>query len=240
MENSGEFSDFDWFLHNIDDLYAPSGSAIASLTTDSAVPDWIDFDSFVQNPTGTDDDPFNFSFPSQSCASYLGDPSNAAFDNIETQSGKITEYPEQLPEPADNAVARATAKSKKNDSPLDLPGCSSFSIARSDSTKPKRAKFPQQRRKEVAEVRGLGACLRCRYLKVSVSDSVYLSHRPHCRRLTCKCSNARPCRSCMQVQTSCSQREPRYKWMRCLPFSLKDVDLYSMCESIPMTINKQC
>ena len=50
----------------------------------------------------------------------------------------------------------------------NLPGYSVFDFAPVEGSKRKRSKFNERRREEVAHVREKGACLRCRYLKVSV------------------------------------------------------------------------
>ena len=50
--------------------------------------------------------------------------------------------------------------------PPSIPGCSILSLA--TSKKPKRSRFGQQRRREVAAQRKVGACLRCQATKVSV------------------------------------------------------------------------
>lgn len=67
---------------------------------------------------------------------------------------------------------RKAPKRKRTQIPPATSGFTTFSIADSSSQKPKRAKFPEERRKEVAELRQRGACLRCKILKITVSHDL--------------------------------------------------------------------
>lgn len=66
-----------------------------------------------------------------------------------------------------------TQRNCKRRKPLDaIPGCSTMEYAEPQGPKLKRSKFQPERKKEVAKVRIIGACLRCRQLKISVNPSV--------------------------------------------------------------------
>lgn len=61
-------------------------------------------------------------------------------------------------------------KRKRRVAPQTIPGCLTLSLADTTSRKPKRAKFESKRKDEVANVRKVGACFRCKQLKISVSN----------------------------------------------------------------------
>lgn len=61
------------------------------------------------------------------------------------------------------------AKEKAAGSSHAFPGCSTISPADGRPSKRQRKHFDPERRKDVAETRKKGACLRCRVLKTSVS-----------------------------------------------------------------------
>ena len=63
-----------------------------------------------------------------------------------------------------------TQRKRKRRKALDaIPGCSTMESAEAQGPKLKRSKFQPERKKEVAKIRIIGACLRCRQLKISVS-----------------------------------------------------------------------
>ena len=65
-----------------------------------------------------------------------------------------------------------TQRKRKRRKPLDnIPGCSTMEFAEAPGPKLKRSKFQPERKKEVAKIRLIGACLRCRQLKISVGRS---------------------------------------------------------------------
>jgi hypothetical protein len=55
-----------------------------------------------------------------------------------------------------------------------IPGCSTLSLSSTATPKSKRAKFEPKRKNEVANVRKVGACFRCRQLKISVSEPFHV------------------------------------------------------------------
>lgn len=59
-------------------------------------------------------------------------------------------------------------KSRKPDSSVDIPGCSVLGISTEGPSQSRRSRFGPEKRQKVASVRGAGACLRCRVLKISV------------------------------------------------------------------------
>ena len=69
-----------------------------------------------------------------------------------------------------------TQRKRKRRKPLDaIPGCSTMESAEAQGPKIKRSKFQPERKKEVAKVRIVGACLRCRQLRISVNPLVLYS-----------------------------------------------------------------
>lgn len=69
-----------------------------------------------------------------------------------------------------------TQRKRKRRKLLDaIPGCSTMESAEAQGPKSKRSKFQPERKKEVAKIRTIGACLRCRQLKISVSHQVLCS-----------------------------------------------------------------
>ena len=60
-------------------------------------------------------------------------------------------------------------KSKGHKSPDTIPGCLTIRSTEAEGPKKKRSKFPLGRKEEVAKIRIIGACLRCKQLKISVS-----------------------------------------------------------------------
>ena len=52
-----------------------------------------------------------------------------------------------------------------------IPGCSTFSLKHRAMIGSRRSHFSLARRQEVAKVRLLGACLRCRSMKIAVSST---------------------------------------------------------------------
>lgn len=67
---------------------------------------------------------------------------------------------------------------KKRPTRAKIPGCSVLSLPDRTSAKPKRAKFDRRRRREVARVRHIGACLRCKAMRISVGRPC-MSERCH-------------------------------------------------------------
>ena len=60
-------------------------------------------------------------------------------------------------------------KRKRRTSPDAIPGCLTIKPIEAQGPKLKRSKFQPERKDEVAKIRRIGACLRCRHLKISVS-----------------------------------------------------------------------
>ena len=60
-------------------------------------------------------------------------------------------------------------KRKSRTPPDAIPGCLTIQPTEAQGPKTKRSKFQLERKKEVAKIRRIGACLRCRQLKISVS-----------------------------------------------------------------------
>lgn len=91
------------------------------------------------------------------------------FDALPAGTDRVTKQAQDNPTLPDSTLLQRVVKRRRGDPPPGIPGYSSFSVATSHSPKPKRVRFQPERRKEVADVREKGACLRCRYLKIPVS-----------------------------------------------------------------------
>lgn len=89
-----------------------------------------------------------------------------------------------------------------------FPGYMTFSLANPMPIRPKRSKFNAHRRQEVAQIRRLGACLRCRGLKIS-------------------CSQGTPCLRCKRSNVLCYRKEQKLRAIDPVPFSFEAVDIYS-------------
>ena len=46
-----------------------------------------------------------------------------------------------------------------------------------------------------------------------------------------QCSGEMPCKACARDPNTCRAREPKYQWMHCMPFSLKEIDIFALCKS---------
>ncbi len=64
---------------------------------------------------------------------------------------------------------------KRHKSSEAIPGCLTITSTEAQGSRSKRSKFQPERRGEVAKIRKIGACLRCRQLKISVSHLVLYS-----------------------------------------------------------------
>ena len=119
----------------------------------------------------------------------------------------------------------AESNDKNTDRLQRFPGLSTFSTGFLEKPKRKRAKFDTQSREKVAKIRKIGACLRCRVLKIPVKSPTLLCtlQLSFCEQ----CSGSRPCNSCTHHSISCHAREPKHMWMDCVPYWLKDCDIYS-------------
>lgn len=104
-----------------------------------------------------------------------------------------------------------------------IPGSISRLQVPESTPRPKRTRFEDKRREQVAEVRHKGACLKCRLDKIT-------------------CSNSRPCDSCNRSHVPGYARVSKRHWMHCVPFSFKHVDIYTMCELqiFPSLLTGQC
>ena len=74
-----------------------------------------------------------------------------------------------------NPLTQTQPKRKRRKLLDATPGCSTMQSAEAQGPKSKRSKFQPERKKEVAKIRTIGACLRCRQLKISVSYLVLCS-----------------------------------------------------------------
>lgn len=60
-------------------------------------------------------------------------------------------------------------KCKRSGRSPTIPGCSILSLAKPANQKRKRSRFSDEGRQKVANIRATGACMLCKYLKISVS-----------------------------------------------------------------------
>ena len=133
-------------------------------------------------------------------------------------SSLMQHHPQQRPLPKPRSIARG------------LPGTFTFRIASDVEPKPKRAKFEPERRMEVANIRKRGACLRCRIMKLPVCFFVLAWHASKKSDDFGQCSGEVPCKACSRGPNTCRAREPKYRWMHCVPFSLKEIDIFAQCK----------
>ena len=110
-----------------------------------------------------------------------------------------------------------------------LPGTSTLHGACGSRPNPRRSRFDDNRRREVAIIRKRGACFRCRLMKIAVSLAARETKFAY-KANALQCSGDVPCRACSQIQRFCQNREPKYKWMHCVAYSLKDLDVYALGE----------
>ena len=112
----------------------------------------------------------------------------------------------------------------------DPPTCS-------QAPKQKRSKFGPIRRKEVAYTRKKGACIKCHLGKIQVppTDSdLQSTTRSHGNM---QCSGEYPCVSCSEALP---RRISKRRWMQCLPFSFRDVNIYALGELEPVILPFKC
>ena len=69
-------------------------------------------------------------------------------------------------------LAQNKPERRKRKAPDTIPGCLTMKSTEAQSPKLKRSKFQPERKEEVAKIRRIGACLRCRHLKIPVSRVV--------------------------------------------------------------------
>ncbi|KAF1987885.1 hypothetical protein K402DRAFT_453106 [Aulographum hederae CBS 113979] len=99
--------------------------------------------------------------------------------------------------------ARAQPYSKQSQT---LPGYSSFMLEGSSFETRKPARFSPDQRRKVGQVRRLGACLRCRWLKR-------------------KCSVGQPCLACVRLQNAAVNHETKcLRWVGCIRSSFSEVN----------------
>lgn len=68
-----------------------------------------------------------------------------------------------------NQDIQTQPKRRKRKVPREVPGCTTVTFDSVSNLKPKRATFEPNRRKEVAKVRTIGACIRYKQMKIAVS-----------------------------------------------------------------------
>ena len=89
----------------------------------------------------------------------------------------------QEPTPVDDITGldpfpQTKRKRKRRKHSEAIPGCLIINSTEAQGPKLKRSKFQPGRKEEVAKIRRIGACLRCRQLKISVSPLVLHSLMP--------------------------------------------------------------
>ena len=97
---------------------------------------------------------------------------NHISDNHASCSGPTHQPPQPALVNDISDVTPLTPKKRKRErrkAPDAIPGCLTIQPTEAQGPKTKRSKFQLERKKEVAKIRRIGACLRCRQLKISVS-----------------------------------------------------------------------
>ena len=74
-----------------------------------------------------------------------------------------------------NSYVQTQPKHRKRRAAPEIPGCSTINLGNAKRSKPKRKNFEPKRREEVANVRKVGACMKRRQLKISVSFDIHRS-----------------------------------------------------------------
>lgn len=108
-----------------------------------------------------------------------------------------------------------------------IPGCSTLSLDYRARTGSRRSCFSPARRQEVAKVRHLGACLRCRSMKIAVSLKL-LFHVCLSTELEVQCSAITPCKPCEHHDLLCHRQELDIRQIDPVTFSLGTVDIFAM------------
>lgn len=106
-----------------------------------------------------------------------------------------------------------------------LPGIFCFQVNSDSPTIRQRARYSEKRRKEIKEIRSIGACLRCKHLKKPVCHplkSIILIKS----NMILQCSKGTPCERCLQMVQSRRRSASLFPWMDCLRTSLIDVSIF--------------
>ena len=108
-----------------------------------------------------------------------------------------------------------------------IPGCSTLSLTHRATIGSGRARYILTRRQEVAKVRRLGACLRCRSKKIAVSLMLFF-YVCLSTDLKLQCSEITPCRPCERQKLLCHRQELDIRPIDPVPFSFGTVDIFDM------------
>ena len=107
--------------------------------------------------------------------------------------------------------------------------------------KRKRSKFDPIRREEVASTREKGACIKCHMSKITVPPPPPPPTPTYNHGLVhpgfMQCSGGHPCLSCSKASPL---RISKRRWMQCLPFSFKDVNIYARGKLEPVILPFRC
>ncbi|KAF2662166.1 hypothetical protein K491DRAFT_281848 [Lophiostoma macrostomum CBS 122681] len=101
------------------------------------------------------------------------------------------------------------ADTKKSVTPL--PGYICFHLPDVPVEERRRAAFSKARKKEIRELRGMGACLRCRLMKK-------------------RCSKGNPCHQCLSAANT-AESSKVLRWTECVRTTFQDVNLFPKIKS---------
>lgn len=108
-----------------------------------------------------------------------------------------------------------------------IPGCSTLSLKHRAMIGSGRSRFSPARRQEVTKVRHIGACPRCRSMKIAVSLMLFF-HVCLSTDLKVQCSEITPCKPCERRKLHCHRQELDIRRIDPVPFSMRTVDIFAM------------
>ena len=92
--------------------------------------------------------------------------------------------------------------------------------------KRQRRRFNDAKRQEVAQVRKDGACMRCHLSKTPVRRTLVYPYLCSSEAYNPQCSTGQPCETCFSRWLSLNNRSKKFRWMSCVPYSWKDVNIF--------------
>ena len=143
---------------------------------------------------------------------------------LSSQSHGLVEDEESAAEQPCEKPASERRRSKRQSK---IPGCLTLSLKHRATIGSGRARFIPPRRQEVAKVRRLGACLRCRSKKIAVSLMLFF-YVCLSTNLKLQCSETTPCKPCERQNLLCPRQELTISRIDPAPVSLRNVDIFDM------------
>ena len=143
--------------------------------------------------------------------------------SLSSQSHRLVEEEELA---AEQPCKKPASERRRSKMQSKIPGCSTLSLKHRAMIGSGRARFIPARRQEVAKVRRLGACLRCRSKKIAVSLMLFF-HVCLSTDLKVQCSEITPCKPCDRQKLLCHRQELDIRQIDPVPFSLRTVDIFA-------------